>query len=215
MRRAFRNEWFRLSVAVIFGSALGAAVALLAFPAQSQVASVGDRVMFTTGGTALITSWSSGFSVDPGDQLEMPLTAAEAVTAGWKDPVLCSSGRGKYFQRSKAGEDPPYFLMYDTDDEFIGIYLFSDTEMPAPWKRTDELLAGGSIAVVDHEHWGMFVYFTDPTSACAASDRTGMGITELTAAHAPASVRSYEAPPTPAPTTGRIAESQAPLVARI
>ena len=177
MKALLSNRWLHLcTLTFAMGAVVGVIAPLLAFPAQSQVASVGDRVIFTTGGTTADTSrysgsgWSSAFAVDPGDLLDMPLTAAEAVAAGWKDPVLCSSGRGKYFQRSKAGEDPPYFLMYDTDDEFIGIYLFSDTEMPAPWKRTDELLAGGGIAVVDHEHWGMFVYFKEPTRACTRAD---------------------------------------------
>ena len=83
MKALLSNKWLHIcTLTFAMGLVVGVIVPLLAFPTQSQVASVGDRVIFTTGGTALITSWSSGFSVDPGDQLEMPLTAAEAVTAG-------------------------------------------------------------------------------------------------------------------------------------
>ena len=56
--------------------------------------------------------------------------------------------------------------MYSSEDELIGIYLISEAEMPIPVKRTQEIL-GGAGPIIDYEHWGLFVYFRDPTRACA------------------------------------------------
>ena len=99
---------------------------------------------------------------------ELPLTAAEAVAAGWVDPILCSTGRGRYFQKGGV-EEVPYLLMYDAADQLTGMYMVSETEMPAPWERTEQI-SGGAGAVIDYEHWGLFVYFRDPIKACVALD---------------------------------------------
>ena len=52
--------------------------------------------------------------------------------------VFCSPGRGKYFRRDAEGVENPHLLIYDNLDEIIGIYMFSDSEMPAPWMQMDE-----------------------------------------------------------------------------
>ena len=90
---------------------------------------------------------------------------AEAVAVGWKDPLLCDQGRGKYFQKV-ASEGFPYTLMYSSENELIGIYLISDTEKPAPWELTEEI-KGGAGPIIDYEHWGLSIYFRDPTRACS------------------------------------------------
>jgi hypothetical protein len=104
-------------------------------------------------------------------ELDLPRTGAEAVAAGWKDPILCSSGRGKYFQKT-GDPDVPYVLMYDNEDELIGIYLLSDTEMPSPWESAEQITSGGA-PIIDYEHWGLFVYFGDPTRACRFDTERG------------------------------------------
>ena len=200
MSALLRNRWLHLGAAALaIGVVVGVVVPLLLFSGGSRATSIGDRVMLTTGGAVFRSGGRAIGSFEETFEEQLPLTAAAAVAAGWVDPVLCSPGRGKYFRRGEAGQNPPYFLMYSTGDELIGVYLYSDSEMPAPWKRLHVLRGGGGVTMVDHEHWGMFVYFTDPTRACASADKTGgsVGGVGYSGAHA---VRSYEAPPTPTAT---------------
>ena len=139
---------------------------------DSSATSVGDRVFLTSGGTiqesghmaGVIGKLKSQITVD----MSLPLTAAEAVADGWTDPIFCSPGRGRYFQKGPAGEGEPFFLMYNGADELIGMYQFTRSETPTPWKRLDELRGGGGLTIIDFEHWGLLVYFQDPTRACGA-----------------------------------------------
>ena len=150
MVKLLRNEWFRL----ILASTTAVVATAVAFLVFSDSASAPGHVMLTTG--------AYGAGVNPRNWSEaLPLTAAEAVTAGWEDPGLCSSGRGRYFQK----EGAPYHLLYNHRDDLIGIYHFSENEMPPPWEKLDELKGGGRITILE-EHWGIFVYFQDPTRAC-------------------------------------------------
>ena len=86
---------------------------------------MGERLLFTTAGTGALTPYSRLGSSTPGgsngDQ-QLPVTLAEAVAAGWKDPVLCTPGRGRFFRKETEGEAVPYFLMYDRRDALIGVY---------------------------------------------------------------------------------------------
>ena len=116
------------------------------------------------GGYSSVTHWASRTIVEE----ELPLTAAEAVAAGWQDPILCSVGRGRYFKKTGGGE-VPYLLMYDSEDQLTGMYLVSETEMPLPWERTEDI-SGGAGPVLDYEHWGLFVYFREPLNACTARE---------------------------------------------
>ena len=195
MVQLLRNQWIRTALVVVVMAVLAAALAAAVASRSDSAPSVGDRVMLTTGGSVATDRW-----LVPGDKRwseELPLTAAEAVAAGWTDPILCSTGRGRYFRRSQEGEDVPYFLMYNNVDELISIYHYSEQEMPPPWERLSELRGGAGVAVLD-QHWGLFVYFQDPIQACAASDKTavGTGGSSYYGAHA---VRSYQVGATPAP----------------
>ena len=125
--------------------------------------------MLVTRGSVPTDAW-----LVPGDKRwseELPLTAAEAVAVGWNDPLLCDQGRGKYFQKV-ASEGFPYTLMYSSENELIGIYLISDTEKPDPWELTEEI-KGGAGPIIDYEHWGLFIYFRDPTRACVTIQFSG------------------------------------------
>ena len=120
---------------------------------DSSATSVGDRVFLTSGGTiqesghmaGVIGKLKSQITVD----MSLPLTAAEAVADGWTDPIFCSPGRGRYFQKGPAGEGEPFFLMYNGADELIGMYQFTRSETPTPWKRLDELRGGGGLTIIE------------------------------------------------------------------
>ena len=168
MAQLLRILWVRAGGLVAAGIVVGAAVSFLVFSTGSSVTSVGDRVLFTSGASVLGGNMDLFLgAIDVGE--ELPLTAAEAMAAGWVDPIFCGVGRGRYFHRGEEGAGDPYFLMYNADDEFIGVYLYIREEMPAPWEHMEGLVSGG-VPVVDFEHWGMFVYFKEPTRACTRAD---------------------------------------------
>ena len=170
-----QNRWVQLASGyVVAAVAIAVIVVLLASGGDPSATSVGDRVFLTSGGTIVTTGKFHG---DPGGgsgrlrsqltvDMSLPLTAAEAVADGWTDPIFCSSGRGRYFQKGPAGEGEPFFLMYNGADELIGMYLFSKSEMPTPWKRWDDLQGGGGITLIDFEHWSLVVFLQDATRAC-------------------------------------------------
>ena len=96
------------------------------------------------------------------DLVNLPLTATDAVAVGWKDPGKCSAGRGRYFMKGNAGEGEPFVLMYNKTDDLIGIYHLDFNEALPPFMRMAKLTEAG----ISTEHWGLFVYFVDPTNAC-------------------------------------------------
>ena len=208
MKDLWRNRWLQFGpAAFVVGIALGLAIWATLLTEESDAASVGDRALLTTGGRGLQPGQVVA-TVEEIFEVQLPLTAAAAVGAGWVDPVFCSPGRGRYFGREQAGVTEPYFLMFDTSDQLIGMYMLSDTEMPAPWLRTELLQGSGAAPVVDQEHWGLYVYFQEPTRACTRSRLASSGGTSYSGPHA---VRSYEGPPTPtpAPTPGQALQAAA------
>ena len=192
-------------ILVIFGVVLGTGATLFIASGGSEIAGVGP-VILDSGGTNLQTGpYHSGSAVGGRKDVSeaLPLTAAEAVTAGWDDPIMCDPGRGRYFRKGPEGEGEPYFLMYDVEDKLIGIYLHSEAEMPLPWRRWEELLAAGGQTFLG-DHWGLLVYFRDPTRSCKKTgdqDPTGMRVGYYLAS----AVRGTPTPqvaPTPTPTAG-------------
>ena len=176
MTQFLQNRWAQLATACMLSAALGAVVVIVVSAGGTSASgSVGDRVFLTSGGTVQASGNHARIGILDDQiamEVELPLSAAEAVAAGWKDPVYCSSGRGRYFQKDPAGEGQPYVLMFSHDDELIGMYQYSRAEMPLPWRRQDQLLGGGGLTLIDFEHWSLIVYFQDPTLACGAG-RTG------------------------------------------
>ena len=161
------TRWVQVGVVTFVVGVVVGIIVPVALSSGSGAASVGDRLLLAPGGSNATAGL--GPSAQP-----VPLTGAEAVSAGWKDPVLCAPGRGKYFQRE--GEENPYFPLFNRQDELIGLYLSSDTEMPLPWRKLDELRGVGASPVVDREHWGMYIFIKDSLTACAAGDRGRGGI---------------------------------------
>ena len=115
---------------------------------------------------------------------DLPLTAASAIAAGWTDPVLCDVGRGRTFKKEGA-QDTPYLLIYDRDDELLGMYWFSMTEVVgAPWAKMTELVVAGR-PVIEEEHWAMLVYFNDPTIRACSVAQGGCGFSKAQAKSGP------------------------------
>jgi len=175
MAALLRNRWFQLAgVGVVAAFLLGFVSADL-LSTEPSGPTFGP-VRLTTGGAVILQGTADkggggqNISGPPPKEEVLPVTGAEAVAAGWKDPFLCSQGRGKYFQ--KVGEGIPYILMYDSADDLIGVYQISMAEMPSPWEFTKEIF-GGAGSLIDYEHWGLFIYFRDPTQACEITQGSG------------------------------------------
>ena len=131
--------------------------------------------------------------------LNIPLSTIDASAEGWVDPMLCAPGRGRYFTRDDYAN---LVVLYNNAETVAGVYLRSDIEMPAPWKKTDALKGGGGIEIINQEHWGLYAFFNDPIQACQRPDSKSVG-TGGTHYQGPKAVRSeYKPTPTPIPVLG-------------
>ena len=131
--------------------------------------------------------------------LNIPLSTIDASANGWIDPMLCAPGRGRYFTKEDSAN---LVVLYNNAETISGVYLRSDSEMPAPWKKTDALKGGGGIEIINQEHWGLYTFFNDPIQACQRPDAKSVG-TGGTHYQGPKAVRSeYKPTPTPAPILG-------------
>ena len=132
--------------------------------------------------------------------LNIPLSTIDASVNGWIDPMLCAPGRGRYFTKEDSAN---LVVLYNNAETISGVYLRSDSEMPAPWKKTDALKGGGGMEIINQEHWGLYAFFNDPIQACQRPDAgtVGTGGTGYSGGHA---VRDYQptATPTPIPSAG-------------
>ena len=127
--------------------------------------------------------------------LNIPLSTIDASANGWIDPMLCAPGRGRYFTKEDSAN---LLVLYNNAETVSGVYLRSDSEMPAPWKKTDALKGGGGMEIIGQEHWGLYAFFNDPIQACQRPDAgtVGTGGTGYSGGHA---VRDYQPTPTPTP----------------
>ena len=127
--------------------------------------------------------------------LNIPLSTIDASANGWIDPMLCAPGRGRYFTKEDSAN---LVVLYNNAETVSGVYLRSDSEMPAPWKKTDALKGGGGMEIIGQEHWGLYAFFNDPIQACQRPDAgtVGTGGTGYSGGHA---VRDYQPTPTPTP----------------
>ena len=230
MANLLNDRWVQVGVtgtiAVVVGLVIGVLIAgsgsvdslkdvagTVATGEFSDQTGIGDSVTIRTGGGIQTRgeAYAGTFDETPLGQdlgIELPLTAAAAVAAGWNDPVLCTVGRGRYFQKGDAGEGEPYFLMYNSFDRLIGIYQFSEAEMPSPWEQMDSLTGGGGLTLIDFEHWGMFVYFQDSTRACGTTEGAkGTGAAWGGERTQVKSTPTPVVPPTPTPSAGQVLES--------
>ena len=211
------NRWLQVSATGIIAAAIFTVVGISLGSGGPEGPLVGP-VAFATGGTVdqIGEAESRKPAVGQTTQVDLPLTAAEAVAAGWIDAVLCSVGRGRYFQKGPADEGEPYVLMFNSLENLIGVYLFSETEMPPPWEEMDELKSVGRTKIVDFAHWGLFLYFQDPLRACRTTEAAeGSGNVFGGQASQKRSAPTAVVPPTPTPTAGQVLESVVARMARV
>jgi len=171
-------------IGIVLGVFIGILVPIFIGGSGSNT-SVGDRLLLT-GNTQ-----TSG--------LNIPLSTIDASAEGWVDPMLCAPGRGRYFTRDDYAN---LVVLYNNAETVAGVYLRSDIEMPAPWKKTDALKGGGGVEIINQEHWGLYAFFNDPIQACQRPDSKSVG-TGGTHYQGPKAVRSeYKPTPTPIPVLG-------------
>jgi len=164
------NRWIQLGVASIIAVIIGGVIGTSLLSSEGGAtegdgaATPRENLLFTTGPSLLGRGepGSEQVSLELANILNQPLTGGAAVAAGWKDTAQCSAGQGRFFTKGAAGEGEPYVLLYNKSNDLIGIYHFSLSELPPPFTKKAGLTEAGLSA----EHWGLFVYFVDPTNAC-------------------------------------------------
>ena len=204
MAAVLRNRWAQLGGVSIATAVVVGLIAYLVFSESGETAGpfTGDHVSFTSGGKIFsmgrVVDSQFGAGEESRPLEELPLAAQDAVAAGWKDPFLCDSGRGRFFQKETAGQREPYFLMYSHTDHLIGVYLYSESEMPVPWAPIEELQGGGQ-TLLDFPHWSLLVYFRDPTKACPTRE-SGAVLSYYGDSESKVQTYGTPVPPTPTPT---------------
>ncbi len=151
---------------------------------RSYRGSPGLALLATLGGCLLllVVAGCAGSADSIGDRLEvtfgtfdqLPLTAEEAVAAGWIGGSDCVDRLGRVFHRAAADPNDvsaptmmgsranPLMLLMDSNGDIIGFQLMSLSPQPVPpW----EYLQQGHMGM-NFEHWSMHVYLRDPAKAC-------------------------------------------------
>jgi len=173
----------RIKFAIV-GLTIGVVIGILTpmfIGGGSPVISVGDRIILA--GTPKI------------DEISIPLSTGSAIESGWVDPMLCAAGRGRYFTNPDSSN---LIILYNNQENVMGIYIRSDVEMPEPWKKIDSLKGGGGLELIDKEHWGLYAFFNDSLKACERPDSSTSHTQNFLGPHA---VRTeYESTPTPTAT---------------
>ena len=157
MLKLLRKRWVQYLLGglgfLLVGLAVGVIVFIEEIPPERP-----DRVLLNAGSTGLAQT--------------IPLTDSAAAAEGWQDPRACRKTRrlrvlrnpGKYFALESASRSVPYLLVYTVDGALLGIYFFSETEMPTPWEHEEEKLY--AVDTMNFEHWGLHVHFQDWKTAC-------------------------------------------------
>ena len=94
----------------------------------------------------------------------LPTTLLEAKNNGWVEQNSCIANKGKYLTQ----KDSQYLLIFNIQNELIGIYLISESEKSLPWTKT-EVLSVGSQNIIDYPHWNLVVNLKNPSNACTAT----------------------------------------------
>lgn len=91
----------------------------------------------------------------------LPTTLLEAKNNGWIEQTACIANKGKYLTQKNS----QYLLIFNIQDELIGIYLVSQSEKQSPWIKS-ESLSVGSQNILDYPHWNLVVNLKNPSNAC-------------------------------------------------
>ena len=176
MGKLFQKQLTQLFVVAVVMAAVGAIAVQVVFTGapEDQIPTGPERVVLTSPlstGEAGGGRRAFGAASDATKSVfldELPLEAASALSAGWKDSLVCEEGRGRIFQKS-GQQDVPYLLMYNNDNRLLGLYLYSMSPMPdVLWVQQEELTVGG-LTIIESKHWAMVLYIRDSATACETS----------------------------------------------
>ncbi len=140
---SYKVRWIILIVGAVF---LLPVLAACSSASSTEEPSVGDRLIVTYG------SFDS-----------LPLTAEDALAAGWIDTGECVPDMGRHFLQMMGEQPGPVVLLYNAAGDLIGVELESLGEQPSPpWEHLDQGHPG-----MEFEHWTIHFWFDDPMQACA------------------------------------------------
>ena len=81
--------------------------------------------------------------------------------------------QGRFFHK----EGEPYVLIYNKEDSLVGMYLYSEKEMPSPpWRffKARTIIVAFAAGVrkfpdLGFDRWALSVYFRTPSVPCGGS----------------------------------------------
>ena len=135
---------------------------------------VGTAVTAMTGGfksqSAVTDRIALHYSDVTSDQ--MPQTSVEAEATGWDGSIRCVRKKGRFYQ--KDGEDGPYplILMYNREDQLIGMRIISTTQQPTSlWQHEPEGIQSSEVTNMEFEQWITGIYLIEPSKSCGVVSR--------------------------------------------
>ena len=127
---------------------------------SSEINKLGDYFVLATGGTARLSQWDQKIEGENWEEIQ-PLTLSEATNLRWEKEPICVPNVGYYSKGSDNNATPkPYSLIFDKDDEVIGIYMVSENEQQPPWQKM------ATRGPFKNPHWGIHIFFTPPSTLC-------------------------------------------------
>ena len=126
----------------------------------SDVNNLGDQFILATGGTAILSKRGWKIEGENWEQIQ-PITLTAANNLGWEKEVTCVPNVGYYSKKVTVKDfGEPYSLIFNERDIVIGIYLFSETQQKSPWEKMQ------AIGPYPYPHWGLHIFFTNPSTEC-------------------------------------------------
>ena len=127
---------------------------------SSETNSLGNHFVLATGGTARLSQWDQKIEGENWEEIQ-PLTLSEATKLRWKKEPMCVPNVGFYSNWSDDNSSPkPYSLIFDKNDEVIGIYMVSENEQQTPWQKM------ATRGPFKNPHWGIHIFFNPPSTLC-------------------------------------------------
>ena len=152
-------------------------------PKRLSILAIGSLIMLvigfvvsaaTMGGLGLSSSTSDriAFFYSDASSESLPLTVEEAVVDGWKGTIRCILGKGRFYQKAGEGGPYPVLLMFNRDDQLIGIRLYSRSQQPSPpWQHEPDGLEVSEVENMKFEQWDTGIYLINPVKACGVLTR--------------------------------------------
>ena len=173
MERIILRKWFYLPVSGFVIFVLGIILWLVGFGGSSVLLERPDRVVLH--GAVSPTSDNTGNEIIGAQAVPLPLTATDAVAAGWTEfRGECKQKQGRMFHK----EQEPYVLIYKRDGTLLAMYLYSKQEMPSPpWRFFEAKTTKGKIGLLTalkfpylgFDHWALTIYFKTGAMPCSGA----------------------------------------------